>query len=124
MFWFFGHEACGILAPRPEIEPTSPALEGAVLITGQPGKSPQISFMHSCFLLWIEILRYFICAQILHHGTTWEAYLHIRDRATNTITLTSSLMFPKNKNKKSQLSKPLWEKRISRMCQIFFKFKC
>ena len=66
MFWFFGHEACGILAPRPEIEPTSPALEGAVLITGQPGKSPQISFMHSCFLLWIEILRYFICAICFH----------------------------------------------------------
>ena len=23
MFWFFGHEACGILAPQPGIEPTS-----------------------------------------------------------------------------------------------------
>ena len=28
MFWFFGHEACGILAPRPRIEPTASALEG------------------------------------------------------------------------------------------------
>ena len=28
MFWFFGHEACGILAPQPGIEPASPALEG------------------------------------------------------------------------------------------------
>ena len=27
---FFGHEACGILAPQPEIEPTSPALEGGL----------------------------------------------------------------------------------------------
>ena len=39
MFWFFGHEACGILAPRPGIEPASPALEGEVLTTGPPGKS-------------------------------------------------------------------------------------
>ena len=31
--------ACGILVPRPGIEPTSPALEGRFLITGPPGKS-------------------------------------------------------------------------------------
>ena len=30
MFWFFGHKACGILAPQPEIEPTPSALEGEV----------------------------------------------------------------------------------------------
>ena len=28
MFWFFGCDACGILAPRPGIEPAPPALEG------------------------------------------------------------------------------------------------
>ena len=39
MFWFFGQEACGILAPPPGIEPTPPALEGEVLTTGPPGKS-------------------------------------------------------------------------------------
>ena len=39
MFWFFGHEACGILAPRPGIEPSPSALEGEVLTTGPPGKS-------------------------------------------------------------------------------------
>ena len=44
MFWFFGQEACGILAPRPGIEPAPPALEGKVLTTGPPGKS-------LCFLL-------------------------------------------------------------------------
>ena len=38
MFWFFGHEACGILAPRPGIEPAPPELEGEVLTTGPPGK--------------------------------------------------------------------------------------
>ena len=40
MFWFFGPEACGILAPRPGFKPTPPALEGQVLTTGQAGKSP------------------------------------------------------------------------------------
>ena len=30
MFWFFGHKACGILAPQPGIEPPRPALEGEV----------------------------------------------------------------------------------------------
>ena len=41
VFWFFGPEACGILAPRPGIEPAPPALEGRVLTTGPPGKSPK-----------------------------------------------------------------------------------
>ena len=39
MFWFFGCEACDILAPRPGVEPAPPASEGEVLTTGLPGKS-------------------------------------------------------------------------------------
>ena len=39
MFLVFGHKACGILAPRPGIEPTPPALDGEVLTTGLPGES-------------------------------------------------------------------------------------
>ena len=42
MFWvffFFGHEACGILAPLPGIEPVPSALEDELLNTGLPGKS-------------------------------------------------------------------------------------
>ena len=31
MFWFFGRDACGILAHRPAIEAAAPALEGKVL---------------------------------------------------------------------------------------------
>ena len=42
MFWIFGPEACGILAPRPGIKPTPSALEGEVLTTGLPGKSLQL----------------------------------------------------------------------------------
>ena len=40
MLWFFGREACGILAPRAGIEPAPPPLEGEVLTTGPPGKVP------------------------------------------------------------------------------------
>ena len=36
--------ACGILVPRPGIEPASPALEGGFLTTGPPGKSPGKEF--------------------------------------------------------------------------------
>ena len=39
MFWFFGHEACGILVPQPGIE-----LEGKVLTTALPGKSQECMF--------------------------------------------------------------------------------
>ena len=44
MFWFFGHKACGILDPRPGIQPTPPALEGKVSTTGTPGKSQKIQY--------------------------------------------------------------------------------
>ena len=36
MFWFFGCEACGVLAPQLGMEPAPPALEGEVL--RPPGK--------------------------------------------------------------------------------------
>ena len=39
-FWVLGLETCGILAPQPGIQPTSPALEKEVSTTGSPGKSP------------------------------------------------------------------------------------
>ena len=49
MFWFFGQEACGILALRPGMVPTFSALEGEVLTTGQPGKSqPTIASVQKC----------------------------------------------------------------------------
>ena len=44
MFWSFGNEACGILAPPSEIEMASSALKGGVLTTGPPGKSLQVYF--------------------------------------------------------------------------------
>ena len=44
MFWLFGHEAYGSLAPQPGIEPAPPALEGNVLTTGPSGKSRNDTF--------------------------------------------------------------------------------
>ena len=38
--FFFGHEACGILASRPGIKPTPLALEGEVLTPGPQQGSP------------------------------------------------------------------------------------
>lgn len=40
MFLFFGPRAGGMLAPQLGIEPPTPALEGEILTTGLPGKSP------------------------------------------------------------------------------------
>ena len=40
MFWVFGRKACGVFALQPGIEPAPPELEGKVLTTGRPGKSP------------------------------------------------------------------------------------
>ena len=42
---FFGCEACGISAPWLEIKPATPPLEGEVLTTGPPGKSPKEGFL-------------------------------------------------------------------------------
>ena len=39
MFWFFGHEACGIGAPSPGVEHSPFALEGEVLTTRPLWKS-------------------------------------------------------------------------------------
>ena len=41
MFWFFGLEAFGILAPRPGIELTLPALESEVLNHWTTRKPPK-----------------------------------------------------------------------------------
>ena len=44
IYGFYGHEACGILAPQPGIESTPSALEGKVLTTGLSGKTLEGGF--------------------------------------------------------------------------------
>ena len=57
MFWVFGLEACGILAPRPGIEPSPPALEGEVLTTGPPGKS----------LYWVSLVVFLEIKKVIEY---------------------------------------------------------
>ena len=45
MFWFFGHETCGILAPQPGIEPIPFALEGEILTIELQRKSQGQAFI-------------------------------------------------------------------------------
>ena len=47
VYVFIFHKACGILVPRPGIEPAPPVVEGRVLTIGPPGKSH-----HSSILSW------------------------------------------------------------------------
>ena len=47
LLFFFFQEACGILAPRPRIEPTPPALEGEILTTEPPRKPLLLLFCQS-----------------------------------------------------------------------------
>ena len=61
VFWFFGREACGILAPRPGIEATPLALEGEVLTTGLPGKS-HVMYFELIFVTSVKsVSRFFFC---------------------------------------------------------------
>ena len=55
MFWFFGHVACGILAPQPGVEPAPLELEGKVLTTGPPEKSLDYVLEDECGKTWISL---------------------------------------------------------------------
>ena len=66
MFWIFGHEACGILAPQPGVKPTPPALEGEVVITGQTEKGPPVFFWH-CSSLHVAYLWWLVCCHLCQY---------------------------------------------------------
>ena len=70
--------ACGILAPRPGVEPASPALEGGFLTTGLPGKSLTSSFL---------VVRTGMIASKLFMCLSWQwksyyDYFHGRNKCT------------------------------------------
>ena len=48
--------ACGLLVPTPGMEPASPAVEGGLLTTGQPGKSLELFDFYFHLLGWKEPL--------------------------------------------------------------------
>ena len=51
IYLFFGpcHVTCGMLVPRPGLEPVSPALAGRFSTTAPPGK-PRWSYFYSCIV--------------------------------------------------------------------------
>ena len=59
MFWLFGHEACGILAPQPGLEPTPLALKGKVSTSGWPSKS-------QCVCILNHSQKYFPSIYVFH----------------------------------------------------------
>ena len=65
-----------ILVPWPGIEPTCPALEGGLLTTGPPGKSPDQPFWlnsatNLCWSFWGRQATAFLCPT--ESQTNWEA---------------------------------------------------
>ena len=77
MFWFFVCEARGILAPRPGIEPTPPALEGEVLTTGPPEKSLLLLFIFYLFiwLCWVLVVAggsLVVACELLVAACMWD----------------------------------------------------
>lgn len=72
MFYFFGHEAYGILAPWPGTQPALSALDGKVLPTGPLGKSllavlclnfRQKKHRHDNAAPFFLVLEYFVTEQ-------------------------------------------------------------
>ena len=49
MFWFFGIQACGLLAPWPGMEPAPPVLEGEVLTTKPAREVSRHYYLASCY---------------------------------------------------------------------------
>jgi len=67
MFWFIGHEPCGISASPPGIKPTPLVLEGEVLTTGPLGKSLEGKFwVHASH--WLTEFPSGIKLQVAHSG--------------------------------------------------------
>ena len=78
MLWFFGCKVCEIWAPPPGLEPTPPALEGKVLTTELPGKSPcEFNFLRNC-----QIVFQIDCT-ILHSHPVYKN----SSSSTNSVTL-------------------------------------
>ena len=74
MFWFFGPEACAILASWPGMEPTTPlALQGKSLTTGLPGKSLEVWIYLNLYNIKLDKSKSYICNfDIIYLSTIWR----------------------------------------------------
>ena len=94
MFLFFGHDACGILAPWPGLKPAPPTLEGKVLTTGPPGKSQEYYFI---YLLWSFAFFWELSVHILYtffHGYSSFSFWFERALYRLRILIICSKYFP------------------------------
>ena len=118
LFWFFGHDACGIFAPWPGIEPSFPALLGKVLSTRPPGKFPQ----HQTWWPWPPSALYTSCLSVLgfafmckveRHCRLWNEVLNpkARDSCWSHTTVTGSLCNFDSHAPFLGLSLPFWKNR-------------
>ena len=75
VLFFFSCKSCGILAPQPGIEPTPPALEGEVLISGPPGRSLEwphiLKLNRESLLLFIKDCDYCI-GPLMYKVQSWS----------------------------------------------------
>ena len=82
MFRFFGHNACGILAPPPGIQPAPPASEGEVSTPGLPGKSLKIfknkifKILNTCIFPFLMTLVINFVLMLLYVNIFSFKYLH------------------------------------------------
>ena len=73
--WLSCPSACGILVPRPGIEPDSPALQGGFLTTEPPGKSQEVGF----YLHWQAFLGKGFLSRETAHKFSGTKFLRIAD---------------------------------------------
>ena len=76
VYGFFGHKACGILAPWPGIEPTPPPVKGEVPTTGPPGKS-HTSFLFKIMIWWkpLQFCECLVLSTVLSALYTFPYYI-------------------------------------------------
>ena len=78
------HEACGILAPQPSIEPVPHTLEDDILTSGLPEKSLQESFNNSFLFFFFSGSLFFCsshgCRQLLINAYTFGVLLSVKEK--------------------------------------------
>ena len=83
MFWFFGREARGILAPWLGIEPTPPALESEVLTTGLP----------QMWLVMFQVLQIYLFLRFSQYAKRFKlGWTKLQNRLSFMVSATDNAM--------------------------------
>ena len=68
MFWFFGHKACGVLPPRPGIEPTPPRTGRQSLNHWTAREVPNNCSFFFCILFIFLYSKFLLVIYFIHVG--------------------------------------------------------